>query len=107
METIESAVYDDLTEEQVEELRNATKNVIGHEFDELNYYIKTEDSMKVLEVTGRKYNNHDESRIRAILQENCKVGEDNCFLFNELKKLAYLMDNPLVKLGWRPIRHEP
>ena len=67
METIESAIVNELTDEQLEELRIATTIVIGHEFDELDEAITTPDVVKVLEATGRKYNNHDESRIRAIL----------------------------------------
>ena len=77
------------------------------EFDEATQYIAHNDVMKVLEATGRKYNNHDENRIRAILEENCKVNENDAILFHDLKKLAYLMDNPLVKLGWRPCNYEP
>ena len=91
----------------MDELKVATNFVIGHEFDEIEVAVKCEDAIKVLEATGRKYNNHDESRIRAILQENCKVDEDECISFHDLKKLAYLMDNPLVKLGWKPVKHEP
>ena len=58
-------------------------------------------------MTGRRHSSHDESRIRAILEENCKVDMESCISFHELKKIAYLLDNPLIKLGWRPIRHEP
>lgn len=100
-------MVDELTDNQVEELKSATNFVIGHEFNEKEVAIKCEDAIKVLEATGRKYNNHDESRIRAILQENCKMDEDECITFHDLKKLAYLMDNPLVKLGWKPVKQEP
>ena len=45
--------------------------------------------------------------MRAILQDNCRVDHNGCISFTELKKLAYLMDNPLIKLGWKPVKHEP
>ena len=45
--------------------------------------------------------------MRAILQENCRLDENGMISFVELKKLAYLMDNPLIKLGWKPVKHEP
>ena len=61
----------------------------------------------MLSATGRKYNNADETRIRAILEENCRIDKTGCILFHDMKKLAYLMDNPLIKLGWRPCNYEP
>ena len=45
--------------------------------------------------------------MRAILSENCRLDENGNISFAELKKLAYLMDNPLIKLGWKPVKHEP
>ena len=45
--------------------------------------------------------------MRAIISENCRLDENGNMSFTELKKLAYLMDNPLIKLGWKPVRHEP
>ena len=80
---------------------------MDHDFDDRTVAIPTQDCIKVLEITGRRHSSHDESRIRAILEENCKVDMSSCITFHELKKLAYLMDNPLVKLGWKPIKHEP
>ena len=80
---------------------------MDHDFDDRTVAIPTQDCIKVLEITGRRHNSHDESRIRAILEENCKVDMSSCITFHELKKLAYLMDNPLIKLGWKPIKHEP
>ena len=69
--------------------------------------LSTDDVTKILDMTGRRHSIQEESRMRAILQENCRIDEKGMISFVELKKLAYLMDNPLIKLGWKPVKHEP
>ena len=102
METIESNVVNELTEDQVDDLRVATVNVLDREFDDKTVAIPTSDCIKILEITGRRHSTHDESRIRAILEENCRVDMKNCVSFHDLKKLAYLMDILASHLGSIP-----
>ena len=41
-----------------------------------------------------------------MLIEHFRVAENGSMTVAWIFNLAYLMDNPLVKLGWRPVRHE-
>ena len=49
----------------------------------------------------------DEEKIRELLVEHFRVPENGSLTVAWLFNLAYLMDNPLVKLGWKPVKHEP
>ena len=61
----------------------------------------------VLEATGRKKTKADEEKIKELLIEHFRVPENGSLTVAWLFNLAYLMDNPLIKLGWRPCNYEP
>ena len=58
-------------------------------------------------MSGRTHHTLGEERVRALLEESCEADESGRISFGELKKLAHLMDDPLIKIGWNPVQHEP
>ena len=95
-----------LSAEQISELRAAAWKVLGHEFDELTVALTAEDCVNILYVSGRSHHTLSEERVRALLEENCEAEQSGRFSFGELTKLAHLMDHPLIKIGWNPVKRE-
>ena len=64
----ETGYGNDLTDEQIDDLKVSTRDILGEEFQEATVAISTDNCTKILDMTGRRLNNaHEESRMRAIL----------------------------------------
>ena len=57
-------------------------------------------------MSGRTHHSLNEERVKHIYNENCKTDQNGNIGFNELVRLAYLIDNPLIKVGWDPVSLE-
>ena len=57
-------------------------------------------------MSGRTHHSLNEERVKDIYNENCKTDQNGNIGFTELTRLAHLIDNPLIKIGWDPISLE-
>ena len=57
-------------------------------------------------MSGRTHYSLNEERVKHIYNENCKTDLNGNIGFNQLTRLAHLIDNPLIKIGWDPISLE-
>ena len=106
LETQGSAMLCDLDEDEIAILEEELKDRLRCEID-IDVMIPVPVAVEVLEATGRKRTKADADRIRELLAEHFRVPENGSLTVAWLFNLAYLMDNPLVKLGWRPCNYEP
>ena len=96
----------DLDDDEIAILEEELKERLQRDID-IDVMIPVRVAVQVLEATGRKKTKADADRIRELLIEHFRVPENGSLTVAWLFNLAYLMDNPLVKLGWRPCNYEP